>query len=79
MALSKRVIDSMIEKARFEIDKVEFNVTSKYARTEMTLSLIIQGDENPRLYPISGFPRRIANESHGSKCINRTGDISPYL
>jgi hypothetical protein len=78
--LRKHVIDSMIKKARFEIGKVEFNVTSKYARTEMTLSLIIQGDENPRLYPISGFPRRIANEeSHGSKCINRTGDISPYL
>ena len=68
MALSKRVIDSMIEKARFEIDKVEFNVTSKYARTDMSLSLIIQGDENPRLYPISGFPRRIANEEpRGSK------------
>jgi hypothetical protein len=69
----------MIENARFDIGKVEFNVTSKYAKTEMTLSLVIQGDENPRLYPISGFPRCIANENHGSKCINRTGDISPYL
>ena len=70
----------MIEEARFEIRKVEFNVTSKYARTEMTLSLIIEGDENPRWYPISGFPRSIANEeSHASKYINWTCDISPYL
>jgi hypothetical protein len=64
----------MMQMGQFEIGKVEFNISSKLAKTEITLSLIIQGDENPRLYPLSGFPRRFANEEPtGSEYINPLG------
>jgi hypothetical protein len=58
----------MSQEARFQIGKVDFDIPTKQATIEITMALIIQGDENPRVYPLSGFPRRIANEEPtGSK------------
>lgn len=66
--MPRSAIDRMCEEAKFQIGEIEFDIPTKQATIEMTMALIIQGDENPRVYPLSGFPRQLAHEeSTGSK------------
>jgi hypothetical protein len=66
--MPRSAIDRMSQEAKFQISKIEFDIPTKQATIEITMALIIQGDEHPRVYPLSGFPRRLAmEEPTGSK------------
>ncbi len=66
--MPRTAIDRMNQEAKFQIGKIEFDIPTKQATIEITMALIIPGDERPRVYPLSGFPRRIGmEEPMGSK------------
>jgi hypothetical protein len=56
--ISKEVITAMIQESTFNIEKLTIRLSSKLAKT--TISLCISKDSEP--FPISGFPRHLVTE-----------------
>ncbi|KAL4757187.1 uncharacterized protein BDW70DRAFT_171583 [Aspergillus foveolatus] len=75
LVISEDVIQSMIAHGKFSMRKIQLRVAERMAETEICLCL--DGDRaQPKLYPISGFPKCMLEADMTCKCLPTLHRIS---